>query len=381
MAKALPHKPTLHYRKSVRIAFAGTLVAFQVLLIFVHLAVYETLSAAFGFDSTAMRVAFILLALTFVTASLIVHWSRNRIAQWYYAFAAYWFGLVHFLFVGGVLFFFVLFFATMLGWYINLFALGIVCFVPLFFIHSYGTWNSGRAQITRVSAKLPGISAFWKEHPLVFVSDVHLGAIRKEKFARKVVDRINAIAPAVVLIGGDMYDGVRCDAEKIVEPFGNLTASHGVHYVTGNHEFYGQIDRYMAAIQGAHINILENEKIEIEGLEIVGVDYEDTHNRKDFEDVLSHIELSSTIPAVLMKHEPDNLDVAVKKGFALGFFGHTHRGQIYPLTYITKQMYNGFDYGFKQFEKMWVCTSSGVGTWGPPLRLGTRSEIVAVTFS
>jgi uncharacterized protein len=360
--------------------FIATLVTFQVLLIFVHLTVYATLSAAFGFDGMAMRVIFILLSLTFVASSLIVRWSRNRLAQWFYTFAGYWFGLVHFLFAGGVIFFFTLVIANAFQWSISPAIVGEIWFGFFFLLHLYGTWNSWRAEITRVSISIPNMPEFWKRHQLVFISDIHLGAVRGAKFMRKIVSRIQALNPALVLIGGDLYDGVKCDAEAVIEPLRDLKPIHGVHYITGNHEFYGELERYLAAIRGMGVHILKNEKVEIEGLQIVGVDYHDTHKRENFMAHLSDIPLDGNKPSILIKHEPDNLDVAEQKGFSAGFFGHTHRGQIFPLSYITKRMYHGFDYGLKQFKKMWMYTSSGVGTWGPPLRLGTRSEVVLVTF-
>ncbi|HVM76923.1 MAG TPA: metallophosphoesterase [Candidatus Paceibacterota bacterium] len=367
--------------RKTKIYLAANIAVLEVLLLIVHFTVYKTLSIAFGFDSFALRVAFGLLSVTFFTSFIIVRFSRNRLAQWYYTASGYWFGLVHFLFVGAVIFYVVFNIFNDLNIATPLATLGIICFAPFFLIHLYGTWNSVRAQVTPITMKVKNLPEFWKNHKLVFVSDVHLGAVYGKGFSRKVVNRIMALNPATVIIGGDLYDGPKCDAEAIVQPWRDLKPPHGVHYITGNHEFYGEFDRFMAAIKGVGINILKNQTVEIEGMQFVGVDYNDTHKRENFEAVLEKIELKKDMPAVLIKHEPDNLDVAEKKGFVLGFFGHTHQGQIYPLTHITKRIYNGFDYGYKMFKTLGVYTSSGAGSWGPPLRLGTRSEIVLVSFA
>ena len=85
-------------------------------------------------------------------------------------------------------------------------------------------------------------------------------------------------------------------------------------------------------------------------------------------------------PSILLKHEPSDLDVAEAAGVSLDLSGHTHHGQIFPLMFFTWQIYKGFDYGLKRIGAMQVFTSSGVGTWGPPLRLGTKSEIVEIEF-
>lgn len=110
------------------IVLVVSLVLFQILLVFVHLAVYATMSAAFGFDNPLLQFIFILLGITFITGSVLVRFSRNRLAQWYYAFAAYWFGLVHFLFIGGFAFFIIenIFNAFLI--YISPALIGGICF-------------------------------------------------------------------------------------------------------------------------------------------------------------------------------------------------------------------------------------------------------------
>ncbi len=116
-------------------------------------------------------------------------------------------------------------------------------------------------------------------------------------------------------------------------------------------------------------------------VQIVGVDYKTTEKRSDFEKVLSSLPIDANLPSILLKHVPSNLDVAEKRGISLGLFGHTHRAQVFPFSIITHFVYKGFDYGLKKLGKMQVYTSSGVGTWGPPIRVGSNSEIVILNFS
>ncbi len=362
------------------LTFIPTLIVFEALLLIVHLTVYATVTAAFGFQSAILWWAFVVLSFTFVTASVFVYFSRNRLVQWYYTFAAYWFGLVHFLFMGGVAFFILEVIFEYFSIYIDPALIGGICFGALFLLHLYGTWNSGRALVGKIEMSVPNLPLYWKDHRMVFVSDIHLGAVRGAAFARKVVTAINAERPAAVFIGGDLYDGVKCDVEAVVEPFRDLKPEHGVYYITGNHEFYGEFDRCMKAIQAAGIKILNNEIAVIEGLQFAGVDYRAVHKRDDLATVLAGLTLDKNLPSIIVKHEPDNLDLIEQKGFSGGFFGHTHQGQIFPLSYITRRMYKGFDYGLKKLKNMWVYTSSGVGTWGPPLRIGTKSEIIVVRF-
>jgi predicted MPP superfamily phosphohydrolase len=99
-----------------------------------------------------------------------------------------------------------------------------------------------------------------------------------------------------------------------------------------------------------------------------------------FEDILQNLQIDRTLPSILLKHVPSHLDVARKNGITLQLSGHTHRAQMFPFNLFTYLIYRGFDYGLHALGSMQVYTSSGVGTWGPPLRVGTRSEIVEILF-
>lgn len=363
------------------VVIVATLVVLQVLLIFVHLAVYAVASTTFGIGGLLFKTIVITLALTFLSASFLSHWFRNKFIDWYYAAAAYWFGLVHFLFVGAVAFFFSASILYRLNYYVPPALLGGIFFGALFLLHGYGTWKSGRAEITFLNLALPNIPEWWRNQKIVFVSDLHLGNVRRRAFATKVVRKIRALRPEAVFIGGDLYDGVACDVEGIIEPLRALRAPQGVYFVTGNHEYFlPDLEKAFAAIRGIGIRILNNEKVDIRGIIFLGVDNKAVRRKEDFERILGEFGIDGSRPTILIKHEPNYLRAARDAGIALGFFGHTHGGQIFPLNFLTRRIYRGFDSGLKQLDGMRAYTSSGVGTWGPPLRLGTKSEIVCITL-
>jgi predicted MPP superfamily phosphohydrolase len=363
-----------------------TFIVFEALLIIVHLAVYATLAAAFGIGGVWLKVLFIVLALTFVSASVITHYYKGAVVDWYYRFSAYWFGLVHFLFGGAVLFYIILNIAYARDVYVAPALVGGICFGVVFLIHLYGTVNSQRPKIKHINVKfssLPGFNAdFWKGKKIVFVSDFQLGNIYRQHFLARVVRKIAARDPYAVFIGGDLYDGVVCDEEKIIAPLRDLHPPGGTYYITGNHEYYlPDLQRSLAAIRAAGITVLDDKKVDIGGgVDLIGVDYRSAHKREDFEKVLKQIGVDRARPSILLKHEPSHLGVADAAGISLDLSGHTHHGQIFPLMLFTWQIYNGFDYGLKRLGDMQVFVSSGVGTWGPPLRLGTKSEIVEIEF-
>jgi len=371
------------------IAVIASLLVFEILLIIVHLAVYATLVAAFGISGVwlgLLKILFVVLALTFVSASAISHFYKGALVDRYYQFSAYWFGLVHFLFGGAVIFYFTLAAFYARDVYISPALVGAIAFGASFLLHLYGTVQSQRPEVTRVKisfASAPGFHAdFWKDKKIVFVSDFQLGNIYREKFTARVVKKINALNPYAVLIGGDLYDGVVCDAEKLIEPLRALHPPGGTYFITGNHEYYlPDVPRAMAAIRAANITILDDRKIDFGGgIDLVGVNYPSVHKKEGFKTVLEQIGIDRTHPSILLKHEPTDLDVAADAGVSLTLSGHTHHGQIFPLMFFTWQIYRGFDYGLKRLGGMQIFTSSGTGTWGPPLRLGTKSEIVEIDF-
>jgi len=368
------------------IILIATLIVFEVLLVIVHLAVYATLMAAFGIGGAWLKILFIMLALTFVSASALAHFYKGALVDRYYQFSVYWFGLVHFLFCGAVIFYFTLDIFYAHDVYVSPALVGGICFGVMFLIHLYGTIQSQRPKITRVAisfAHLPGFRAdFWKGKKIVFVSDFQLGNIYRQKFTARVAVKINALNPYAVLIGGDLYDGVVCDEEKLIEPLRTLHPTGGVYFITGNHEYYlPDVPRTMAAIRTAGIAVLDDKKVDIGGgVDLIGVDYRSAHKKDDFKKVLERISVDRARPSILLKHEPTDLDVAADAGISLDLSGHTHHGQIFPLMFFTWQIYKGFDYGLKRLGAMQIFTSSGAGTWGPPLRLGTKSEIVLIEF-
>jgi predicted MPP superfamily phosphohydrolase len=365
------------------IVLALSLVVLQVLIVIVHLAVYAVMSAFFlphGFR-LYFQVFFILLAFTFTSASFLGHWFRGKFVSAYYTFAAYWFGLAHFLFGGVVVFFFAANFLYSSNHYVSPALLAGASLGVFFLLHLYGTWKSGWAEITRIDAKLPNLPEAWRGKNIVFISDLHLGNVRGVRFVKKVARKIQALAPEAVLIGGDLYDGVRCETAAIIEPLRALHAPKGIYFITGNHEYFlKDLDEALLAIKALGIRILNNESIDLQGIQLIGVDYKTTRKSEALAAVLKNIGVMPGRPSVLLKHEPNHLEVARDAGVSFTLSGHTHRGQIFPLNFFTRQIYKGFDYGLKRLGDLRVYTSSGAGTWGPPLRLGTKSEIVLVTF-
>jgi uncharacterized protein len=231
-------------------------------------------------------------------------------------------------------------------------------------------------RVTRVTVSLPNLPPHWNGKTVALVSDIHLGNFRGARFSRKIVTRLAGLGAECILVAGDMFDGVKLDVEKAVRPWSELTAPSGVYFAGGNHDDYGGREPYFDALRGVGMRVLDNERVEVNGLQIVGVHDEETHKPEEFRSILEKANVDPARASILVAHRPSNLSVAEKAGISLQVSGHTHAGQFWPWTLIVKRVHGIFAYGLNHFGRMLVFTSSGAGTWGPPFRLGTRSEVV-----
>jgi uncharacterized protein len=373
-------KHRFEHNDHANLAFLLVSAILQALIVWFSYIIYETWVAAFGPGWRALEVTFLVFSFTFISATLLAIRYRSRPVRAYYWFAAHWFACMGPLFGGSALFVII----ERLGPYAGIFiappTAGAISFSAAMLVIAYGFWQAQRAMITRVTIPLPNLPQAWNGKTLVFISDSHFGDVYGFGFAKKLARKIQALKPEAVLIGGDLYDGLRCDAKRIISPFKTIRSTHGIYFVTGNHDYLGRSEEYFAAIRGAGIRILANEIVDLHGIQLAGADYNDARDRDCFARTARNFSLASQKPSILLKHIPDNLNIAASRGFSLQLSGHTHRGQLWPFSLLTRRLFKGYDYGLKPFGSMQVCTSSGAGAWGMPFRLGTKSEIVAITL-
>jgi predicted MPP superfamily phosphohydrolase len=208
------------------------------------------------------------------------------------------------------------------------------------------------------------------------VTDVHLGNVRGAAFVRHLVRRLLRARPEAVFISGDMFDGTKLDLARAVQPWSELTAARGIYFVSGNHDDMRDRVGNLAALEAVGIRVLNNESVLIGGLQIIGVHDAETDNAELFGDILRGMNLRPGQSSILLAHKPSNLAVAENAGISLQLSGHTHGGQFWPWSLIAARVYGKFVHGLNRFGRMLVYTSSGAGTWGPPFRVCTHSEIV-----
>lgn len=261
----------------------------------------------------------------------------------------------------------------------NIMPLTSSIFAGAFFLSLYGVINARVTRVVSLKIKLPNLPEYWKGKTAVLVSDLHLGHVLRRGFAEKIINKINELSPEIVFIPGDFYDGVKTNFAALAALFKKVNSPLGIYFCSGNHEIFAGYGQCEAALREAGIKILENQTEDIHGLQVAGAAY--NHDViPNFREVLSFLNLDRTKPSILLKHVPLQLKEAAEAGVSLQLSGHSHQGQVWPFRYVTQRIFKDFDYGFKKLGAMQIYTSSGVGTWGPPMRVFTKSEIIKITF-
>jgi len=252
------------------------------------------------------------------------------------------------------------------GWGLDRQLIGAMFYGLAALASGYGLLNAGWLRVTRVSVPLPHLPPAWRGREVVLMSDLHLGNVRGAGFMRRV------------FVSGDMFDGPKADYDRQVEPCRALAAPAGVYFVTGNHEEFTDHAKYIAAIERVGLRVLNNEKLIVEGLQIVGVHDGEAGEPERLRKILQDAAVDRQCASILLAHRPANLSIAEAAGISLQVSGHTHKGQMWPWCWVVYKVHGPFAYGLNRLGNLQVLTSSGVGTWGPPMRLGTKSEIVLI---
>lgn len=331
-----------------------------------------------------LRVALIVLSLVFIICALLGFRYTNWVVALFYQIAAVWLGLVNFFLV-----------AACVAWVLDLvlgvalpFAghqhalpwIAIVLFAAVIVVGIYGIVNARWIRIRRRSIRLERLPDSWRGRTALIISDLHLGNINGIRFARRIASLARGLNPDVIFIPGDLFDGTRADPGRIAAPLFALTPPFGIFFVSGNHEELGGSTHYAEALKPEGFTVLDNEMAEVDGLRVIGVSYSGSINPVRLRHFLLDLHLEQGPASILLQHVPNRLPIAEQAGVSLQICGHTHGGQVFPFSWIVHRAFGKFTYGLQHFGSLQVLTSSGVGTWGPPMRVGTHPEVVSLTF-
>lgn len=362
--------------------FAATIQAF---LFFGHYFVYLAFVKFFSITDPKLlfltRLGFVALSVSFLLATLITYRYFGPALRVAYAGAAVWMGTLYWLFLASVLAWVVYGAGRLVGQERLAILMGAVFLVAAFAVSFYGVWNSYQTKVRHISITLAHLPKEWRGRKLVMVADTHLGNMRNMGFAKKIASLVQSQNPDIVLIPGDFFDGPPADYEKLSKPFAEIKSAFGTYFAAGNHEEFNDRKPILEAMRRAGIKVLDSEAVNLEGLQIVGIGYVDSLNAENQKSIIRRLKLDPSLPSILIKHVPSNINAAEETGIDLQVSGHTHLGQVYPFWYLTRKIYGQFYYGHKTQGKTQVITTSGAGTWGPPQRVGTNSEIWVVELN
>ncbi len=244
-----------------------------------------------------------------------------------------------------------------------------------------GMQEAYNLKVTHLNLALAGLPPELNGFSMVQVTDVHYGMLINNGKLMKIVNRINELQPDVVLITGDLFDEGVSHMEEAAIPLSHIKSRQGVYAATGNHEFLAGIDRVTDIMREANIEVLRNRvRVLPSGLQLIGIDdptgYEIMGDLPpDFNSILSG--LDSHKPSILLYHPPTQFEKAALFGTTLQLSGHTHGGQIFPIQFFDRMIYP-FTSGLHQLGDSFLYVSRGVGTWGPPMRVGSPPELVYI---
>jgi uncharacterized protein len=222
-----------------------------------------------------------------------------------------------------------------------------------------------------------------KELTIAFASDIHMGTLIGPRRTNQIVNMLNALNADIILLGGDIVDE---DLGPVIrgnlgDSLKKLRAPLGVIGITGNHEFIGGAEEAVKYLEAHGIRMVRDSALLIDNkFYVVGREDRDKprfsgQEREKIDHLLREIDFSK--PVILLDHQPFELDEKEKAGVDLTLSGHTHHGQLWPLNYLTQAIYE-VSWGYKKKGNTHVYVSSGVGGWGPPVRIGNRPEIVLI---
>jgi len=247
-----------------------------------------------------------------------------------------------------------------------------------------GTRNAWSPVIRRYAVTIPKSAGPRKTLTIAMASDLHLGIVIGKRHIARLVNKVNEIKPDIILLPGDILDDDLAPflRKGMASALEQLKAPLGVYAVTGNHEYIGgKVPQYIQAMQEIGIPVLMDEAVVIENSFVV-LGRKDKASagfkgggRKSVAELVET--LPRELPIIMLDHQPSDLNAAQAAGIDLSLSGHTHRGQMAPNHWITKRMFE-LDWGYKQKGSLHAIVSSGFGFWGPPMRLGSRSEVVEI---
>lgn len=368
------------FKKNTNIIVLSFLLSF-ILVGLGHVILFSVVVYIFHLNSLAinsLKWFLIIMPGSIILASLLIHKRDNLPIRIYYVTVMIWLGwFFNFLiFLSPIVLLKVI--LKMRGVYFDASHYALLLFILATLFSALNVFNAFSPRVKRIAVKIKDLPEYWENKNVVMISDVHLGPIYRQKFLTRSITVINKLKPTAVFIAGDLFDGMETDFSWLHQPFKKLSAPQGVYYSIGNHDLYLGYKNVLEIFRESDIRVLNNERVIRKGLQIIGINYFKNDSLNLEKIILSRIGYETRLPSVLLWHEPKRIEQAKTANIDLLLSGHTHNGQLWPLNLVAKWVFKGYNYGLFQDKDFSMYVSSGLGTWGPPLRNTSRSEIVSI---
>lgn len=268
----------------------------------------------------------------------------------------------------------------------NIYRNGLFVFAAVLVIIIIATINAAHPGVTDYSVTINKKVPDMKTLDIALVSDVHMGIGIREKGIDKLINLLNSQKPDIVFFCGDMVDESTTTnlKEYAAKKFKDIKSKYGIYAIMGNHEYYSGIAGAAETIrifkQGG-VNFLNDKTANIANSFYVAgmndIEIEDDTNKKvkPLKSILNGVDKS--MPIIVLKHRPVGIEESQKEDVDLELCGHTHDGQNFPNNLVVKLLYKDA-YGYLKKNNFNLIVTSGYGTWGPPIRLGTKAEIANI---
>nr|WP_232344801.1 metallophosphoesterase [Actinoplanes awajinensis] len=246
-------------------------------------------------------------------------------------------------------------------------------------VTGYGVRTATSApRIDRMQIPIPKLPRSMDGTRLAVVSDIHLGPLTGIGHAQRITRVINSVGADLVCVVGDLVDGSVAELGRLAEPLRGIESRRGAYFVTGNHEYYSGYQEWVEEVAELGMRPLRNERVEIDGLDLAGVNDlggEEHGDPADFAKALG--DRDTARPVVLMAHQPLAAKDAAPYGVDLQLSGHTHGGQMAPFNLLVK-LQQPVVSGFGRVDGVPVYVTNGAGFWGPPVRVGAPPQVTVV---
>lgn len=357
----------------------------SIFLLFGHVFLYFTLFRFFLPVFPALKlVVILLLVFLFVGvlfSSYIIHVRDSVITRYLYFFFSSWIGVLLNLILVAILLVAIKLTLSVFSITISTNIYAWLLLAMTIAISLLGFYRAFSPRIVNYNVAIKDLPEFWEGKKIVHISDVHIGPIYRENFLNKIFNKINTLSPEAIFISGDFFDGMEADFSWLERPLAKLKAPKGIYYGFGNHDLYLGFDKVIRLMADKDLVVLDNSLVVVDGLQIIGINYS---FKRDFDlekEILYQTGYDKNKASILVFHSPKNTYMARKAGIDLQLSGHTHDGQLFPFNFVAKIVHDGYGYGFfNDGQEFNLVVSSGVGTWGPPMRTAARSEIVQITL-